>query len=180
MAIFLVVIEAIVLHTTCDSDALQALNIRYNHTRRQIRVFAEILEVATTERRTIDIDAWSQYHTLPAIQSFLTQSVSISSGDFGIPSGCKASESRECDARVVALPGLFPFVPKHIRSNAVRSVVCPKVRNAETLHTGTRELALSVDDINLLGKRHTFESVFHTSLDVLRRVEINGSLCLDS
>ena len=31
MAVFLVVVEAIVLHATCHTAALEALNIRHNH-----------------------------------------------------------------------------------------------------------------------------------------------------
>ena len=178
MAIFFVVVEAIVLHATCHATALQALNVWRHHLRRQIRVFAHVLEVAPSERRPVDVHARAQYHAFATIQSLLAQSVSVCSGSLGIPRCCETGEGRESHAGVVGLSCLFPFVPKHIGANAMRSVVGPEVGHAETLHAGTRELALRMDDVNLLGQRHAAERIFHARLDVLRRVEIDRGLSL--
>ena len=57
----------------------------------------------------------------------------------------------------------------------MRAVVRPEIREAETLHTCAGELALRMNHINLLCKRHAGKSIFHTGFDILCLVEINGS-----
>ena len=58
MAIFLVVVQAVMFHATRHAAALQALNVRHNYLGCQVRVFAHVLEVAASERRAVDVYTW--------------------------------------------------------------------------------------------------------------------------
>ena len=178
VAILLVVVQAIVLHAACHAAALQSLDVWNHHAGGQIRVFAHVLEVAASEGSAVDVHAGPQYHALAAIERFFAQSTTIQRGDKGMPCCCQAGEGREGHARVVGLSGLFPFVPKHVGTYAMRSVVGPEVGHAEALHASARELALCMNHVNLLGQGHATERILHASLDVLRGVEIDRCLCL--
>ena len=67
MAVFLIVVERIVLHASGNALRLQPLDIWHHHAAGQIGVFAHVLEVAAVERRAVDVDARPQYHVFAAV-----------------------------------------------------------------------------------------------------------------
>ena len=67
MAILLVIVQSIVLHTSSNALRLQPLNIRNHHTGSEPRVFAHILEVAAVQRGAVDIDTRAQHHIFIAV-----------------------------------------------------------------------------------------------------------------
>ena len=134
MTVFLVVVQRIVLHAGSDAFRLQSLNIRHYHPRGQEGVFAHILEVAAIERGAEDVHARAQHHTLVAIEGFFAQALAVETGEVGVPGGSQTGEGREGHTRVVGLSGLLPFIPEHIGSHAMRTVVGPQVGESETLH----------------------------------------------
>ena len=73
MAIFLVIVQRIVLHTRCHTLRLQALHIGHHHLRGQIRVFTHILEVTTSQWCAVDVHTRSQNDTLVAIERLFAQ-----------------------------------------------------------------------------------------------------------
>ena len=67
MAMLLVIVQSIVLHTSSNALALKTLNVRNHHTGSEPRVFAHILEVAAVQRGAVDIDTRSQHHIFIAV-----------------------------------------------------------------------------------------------------------------
>ena len=176
MTIFLIVVQSVVLHAGSHTLRLQSLYVGHHHTRSQPGILTHILKVATTKGCAIDIHTRTKHHTLVAIERLFTQALTIETGHLGIPCGSQTSECREGDTRVVGLSGLYPFIPKYVRTHTMRTVIRPKVREAETLHTRARELRLCVDHSNLLVKGHAAQGILNALLDGLRLIEINGCL----
>ena len=137
MTIFLVVVQGVVLHTGCDALRLEASDVWHHHPGCQPGVFAHILEVTASEGRTIDVHARTEHHALSTIESLLAQTLAIEAGHTGVPGGSETGEGREGHARVVGLSGLYPLIPEHVRTHAMRAVVCPEVRESEALYTRT-------------------------------------------
>ena len=135
MAVFLVVVQGVVLHAGSHTFRLQTLHVGHHHLGCQIGVFAHILEVAASKWGTVDVHARSQHYTLVTIQGFFAKTLAVDAGHLWIPCSSQTGEGREGHARVVGLSGLFPLVPKHVRTHTVRTVVRPQVREAKTLHT---------------------------------------------
>ncbi len=130
MAVFLVVVEAEVLHTGRCARALQALDIGHHHARCQQGILAHVLKVAAIQRGAVDVHTRSQDHILATVARFLTQAAAIEARQFGIPRGGQASQSGKCHTRVIGLPSLLPLVPQDIGAHAVRSVIGPEVGKA--------------------------------------------------
>ena len=126
-SVLLVVVQGIVFNTRCHSGALQSLNVRYHHSRHQIRVFTHIFEVASVKRSAVDVHSRTQYHILSTIACLLTETNTIETCHLRVPCSCKTSQRGESHTRVVGLSSLFPLVPQHVGTYSVRSVVSPEV-----------------------------------------------------
>ena len=174
VSVLLVVVERVVLHARRHAVALQSLDVRHHHGRREPRVLAHVLKVAPVERRAVDVDARAQQDVLAAIQGFLAKAPAIEASHVRVPCGGETGERGERHARVVALAGLHPFVPKHVGAHAVRAIVGPEVGQAKAGHATGGELALRVNHANLLVERHARERVFHALLYVLGVIEVDG------
>ena len=135
MTILLVVVQGIVLHTGCHTLRLESLDIGHHHARGQPGILAHILEVSTSEWRTIDIHTRPQHHTLPSVECLFAQTLTIETGHGRIPRSSQTSECWEGHTRVVGLSCLLPLVPKYVRTHTMRAVVSPEIREAQTLHT---------------------------------------------
>ena len=177
VAVHLVVVQRVVLDTRGDAVRLQSADVRHNHARRQQRVFAHVLEVASAQRRAQHVDARAQEHVLAAVKGFLAERLSVGAGHRRVPRSGKTRKRGEGHARVVGLPGLHPFVPKHVGTHAVGTVVGPELGYAEACHAWRAELALGVDDGYLLGRSHASEGVLHTLLYRFGIVKVDGQ-CL--
>ena len=180
MTILLVVVQGIVLHTSCDALRLESLDIRHHHARCQPRILAHILEVAASERGAVDVHARPQDHTLSAIQGFLAQTLTVKTCHLGIPRSCQTRERRESHAGVVGLSCLLPLVPKHIGAHSVRSVIRPEIRESQALDARTAEFTLRMDDGNLLVECHATQGIVNALLYWFALIEIYGHvLCLN-
>ena len=135
MTVFLVVVQGIVLHTGCHTLRLETLDIGHHHARGQPGILAHILEVATSEWRTIDVHTRTQHHTLSSVECLLAQALAIETGHGRIPRSSQTGKGWEGHARVVGLSCLLPLVPQHVRTHTMRTIVRPKVRESQTLHT---------------------------------------------
>ena len=111
MAVFLVVVEAVVLHTGRHALRLQPLDVGHHHRGSQVRVFAHILEVASVEWCAIDVDTGAENHVLVSVACLLAQTLAIEATHPRIPRCSKTGECRKSHAGVVGLSCLFPFVP---------------------------------------------------------------------
>ena len=179
MAILLIVVQGIVLHTGGHALRLEALHIGHHHTGGEQGVLTHIFEVTSAERRTIDIDTRTEDDTLLTIEGLLTEALAIETGHLRVPCGRQTGQRRKGYARVVGLSGLHPFIPKHIWAHAMRTVISPEVREAQALHTRTGELRLCMDHGDLLVERHPGQGILNALLHRLRLVEIDRHrLCL--
>ena len=177
VAVHLVVVQRVVLDTRGDAVRLQSADVRHNHARRQQRVFAHVLEVASAQRRAQHVDAGAQEHVLAAVEGFLAERLAIGESRLRIPRCGETRQRGKGHARVVGLPGLHPFVPKHIGAHAVRPVVGPELGYAQARHAGRAELALGVDYGDFLLRSHPPECVFDALLYWFCVVKIHGQ-CL--
>ena len=132
MAIFLVVVQTIVLHACRHALRLQSLYVGHYHDRGEIRVFAHVLEVTSVEGSAVDVDAWSQDHVLATIESLLAQCLAVDTAHLRVPGGCKTGKGRESHTRVVGLSCLVPFVPQHVGAHTVWTIVSPEVRKSQS------------------------------------------------
>ena len=176
VAIFLVVVQGVVLHTGGHASRLEALDVGHHHARGQVGVFAHVLEVTASQRRAQDVDARSQDDVLATVEGLLAQALAVEAGHLGVPRGGQTGQRGEGHARVVGLAGLLPFVPQHVGPHAMRAVVGPQVGNAQAGHAGGRELRLGVDDAQLLVERHAAQRVLNALLQGLRLVKVDGRL----
>jgi hypothetical protein len=178
MTVFLVVVQGIVLHTGSDTLRLEASDIGHHHTGGEPRIFAHVLEVTASKGCAIDVHTRTEHHTLVPVEGFLAQTLAIEAGHTGVPGSSETGEGWEGHTRVVGLSGLYPLIPEHIRTNAMRAVVCPEVRESEALHARRREFRLRMDDGDLLVERHTAQGIIDALFDGLRLVKIDGGLRL--
>ena len=176
VAVHFVVVQGKVLHADSHAVLLHALDIGHDHAARQIGVFAHILEIAAVQRSAVDVDTGTQQHVLLAIAGLLAHALTVEQGHLGIPRGGQTGQGRESHARVIGPAGLIPFVPQHFGADAVRAVVGPQLRDAQTCHARTAEFGLGVDDGNLFLQRHAPQRVFHSFLDRFVLVQIDGLL----
>ena len=121
----LLVVECEVLDAGRHSVLLNALYIRYYHGRCQIGILAHILEITSIEGSTIDIDAGPEEHILASIERFFSDALPVEQCHIGIPSGSEACQRRKGYTTIIGPSRLIPFVPEHLRPNAVRTVGTP-------------------------------------------------------
>ena len=173
VAILLIIVQSKVLYTCGNTVRLQSLNVGNNHTRSQIRVFAHVFEVASAERSAQNVDTWTKNHVLATIECLLAECLSVAVSQLRIPRCSKTRERRKRHTGVICLSGLHPFVPKHIGTDTMRTVVSPEIRHAETGDAGRTEFALRMDYGDLLVESHAFKCVFHALFNGLSRIQIH-------
>ena len=174
MAAFFLVVEGVMLNACGHVVGLHSLDVRNDHLRSKIRVFAHILEIASVERRAIDVYAWTEKNVLVAVLGFLTDRTAVKGCQFAVPAGCKAGKSRKGNAGVIGPLGLRPLVPEHLGADSVRAVAGPERRDPQAWHSGRGELALRVDDSHLLLEGHAGKGIFHPLLYWRFKIKING------
>ena len=77
VAVFLVVVQAVVFHTAGHTDTLQPLNVAHDHAGGEVGVFTHVFEVAATQRCAVDVHARSQNHGFAAIERFFAQGCTV-------------------------------------------------------------------------------------------------------
>ena len=132
----------------------------------KIRVLTHILEVTAAERAPVHVNARSENHILLPEARLFTDCRTILTGNIPVPCGCKTGQSRESHAGVIVPARISPVVPWNFRTDSVRAVACPQLRNTKLLHAGKRECGLSMNCSNLLIQRHPAERILHPGLDI--------------
>ena len=171
------VVQRIVLDTSCHSVLLQLLDVRYAHHTGQIRVLAHIFKITTVHRSTVDVDAGAQQHILFTIARFLTDGLAILCRHVRIPGSGQTSQSRESGNAVIGPVGISPVIPVDFGTDTVRAVAHPKLGNAEPRNTRTAEFTLRMAKGYLLFQRHPAEGILYTCFNRLRIVHIDRCLC---
>ena len=179
MAVLFVVVEGEMLDTGCHTVALQPADIGDDHRGDQVRIFAHVFEVAAAERCAQNVHAGSEDHVLAPIAGFLAKAAAVVPRQRGVPGGSQTGQRREGHTRVVGLSGLFPFVPEHVGTHTVRAVVGPEIGKAQARNTARGELALCMEDIDLLLQGHPAHGVVDAALDGLAVIEVKGLLRRD-
>ena len=77
VSVYFVVVQRIVLDAGSHSIALHAFYVRHYHLGGQVRIFAHVFEVASVERRAVDVDARSQYDVFLAVACFLADAFAV-------------------------------------------------------------------------------------------------------
>jgi hypothetical protein len=110
---------------------------------------------------------------LATIESLFCQALTIEFGETRIPSGSQTGKSRECHTGVIGLSGLFPLIPKHIRTHTVRTIISPEIRKPQSLDTWTGKFRLCMNDSNFLVECHSCQSIIDSLFYRLRLIEID-------
>ena len=126
------IVECIMFYTHCNSVFLNFLYIRNYHFGSEVRVLTHVLEVTAVQRGTIDVHSRTKQDVLLAEACLFTDAFAIKSRHILIPCCCKGSQCWECNAGVICPASLPPLVPEHLRTDAMRSVGSPKLRDTKT------------------------------------------------
>ena len=176
MAVLFVVVEGEVLDTGRHAVALQPADIGDNHRGDEPGIFAHVFEVAAAERCAQDVHAGSEDHVLAPIAGFLAKAAAVVPRQRGVPGGSQTGQRGEGHTRVVGLSSLFPFIPEHVGTHAVRTIVGPEIGKAQAGNTARGELTLCMEDIDLLLQGHPAHGVVDAALDGLAVIEVKGLL----
>ena len=172
----LLVVDGEMLHAGRHAVLLHALHIGHDHARREIRVFAHILEVAAVQRRAVDVYPGAEQHVFTAVAGLLADGTAVERRHFGIPRGGEARQRRKGRARIVRPARLVPFVPQHFGADAVRAVGTPHFGNAQARNACRGEFRLRMQQRHFFFERHTREGIRDTLLKRLRLVEIERDI----
>ena len=135
IAVYLLIVESKMFHTSSHTILLHTLYIRYYHTGSQIRVFAHVLKVTSIERCTIDVYARSQQDVFVAVTRFFRKILSVKTGYLWIPCSRQTSQGRKCRTRIIGPSGTHPFVPCYFLTNTMRTIRHPVFRNTQSGNT---------------------------------------------
>ncbi len=125
VAVYLVVVQRVVLHAGCHAECLKVLHIRHYHSGGKQRVFAHVFKVASVEGGAVYVNAGAEQHVLASVAGFLADRGAVECRHVGIPCGGEAGKSGESHAGVIGPAGLVPLVPQHFGAYAVRAVGGP-------------------------------------------------------
>ena len=137
----LLVVENIMLYAACHAVFLQVLYIWHHQSGREEWIFSHVLEVASAERRAIDINARSQQYVLLTIASLLAHRLAIERSKLWVPCGSKRRKRWE---GVVVPVSPSPIVPVYLYPDAVRAVGHPQFWYSQTWAAWRTELTLCV------------------------------------
>ena len=128
------VVQCIMLNASSHAVGLHGFYVRNHHARSEVGVFAEIFEVASVERRAVDVATGSEQDVFVAIARLFADSAAVEVRHLLVPSGSQASKSGQSRAGVVGPSGAAPLIPNHFLSDAVRPVGSPVFGDAEARH----------------------------------------------
>ena len=166
------------LYAGGNAVALDALDIGHYELAGEVRVLAHVFEGPAVERGAAHIDSRAEEDIFLAVARFLADAVAVEARKTAIPCSCEVDKGRERRAGIVGPSGLVPFIPKNLRTYAVRAVGMPELGDAEARDAGARELRLGMGYRDLFFKGHAAESVAHPRLERFRRVQVHGGAAL--
>ena len=112
VAVSLLIVQGKMFYTGSHTALLQIPDIRYAHLTCQHRVFAHILEIASTKRSSHYVHARSKQGGFIAVACLLSYALAEKGSHFLIPGGCKAGKGRVSSAGVIGPSGSAPVVPE--------------------------------------------------------------------
>ena len=102
---------------------LHTLNVGHALRGGQYWILAHVLEIATAQRATLDIDGRSENHVLAAAARFLAKYLTGRAGQIGIPCGSDGGTGRQVGHIVTGVVQRCPVVVMQLCPHAHRAVV---------------------------------------------------------
>ena len=137
---------------------LDASDVAGGHLACQVGVLGEILEVAPTERRTLDVQSRAEHHAHPLGGGFLAQAPADLFAQDGVPGvgdgGCRGEAGggkRGVQTELIAFPGLL--------ADAMGAVGQGHVRHAQPHYAPRLPEVLSGEEIAFLLQGHLLDDV---------------------
>ena len=119
----LLAVDRIVLRASGHVGFLHTLNVGHALRGGQYRILAHVLEIATAQRATLDIDGRSENHVLAAAARFLAKYLAGRAGQIGIPCGSDGGTGRQVGHIVTGVVQRRPVVVMQLGPHAHRAVV---------------------------------------------------------
>ena len=140
------IVKGKMLYAGCDAIALNALDIRHHHTARKVWILAEIFKASAVQRGSVDIHSRTKQYVFFAVTCLLAYALPVEPGHLWIPCGRQGGQGWKCRAGIARPPSLLPLIPENFRTNAVRAVRHPHLRQAKPGNTCRTEFALSMQN----------------------------------
>ena len=95
MAVSFLVVESKMLDTGSHTVLLKIPDIRDNHLRCQVRIFAHVLEIPAVKRSPVNVNTRSENHILLPVPCLFSEGFAVKGGHFRIPGGSQTGQCRE-------------------------------------------------------------------------------------
>ncbi len=175
-AVPLLVVGGVVLEAGDRLLGLHALHVAHGDAAGEPRVFAEVVVVAAAQRRPLDVQRGAEDHVLAARAGLVPDRAAVGLGQLGVPGRREGDADRHRGREVARPAGRLPRVDAHLLAHALRSVGGPQVGHAEALDAAGAELAIGVDEADLLLEREAGQQVLDACLERAGRVEVGRAV----
>ena len=154
VAVPLLVVEAVVLDGCSDVVALDTLDHRHAHLRREAGIFAEVFPVAAVEGRAGDVDAGPEQFVNATIAHLGAKHLAVESRELDVPGGGERGERRELGVLASRLR-VTPVPAVHLRADGRRVVAHrPLLRDSHARNRGESHRARPACEERFLLERH--------------------------
>src|SRR5581483_1881675 len=129
-AVKLLVVAGEVFYARGDAFALDALDVRYRHARREERVFAHVFEVPSVEWRALNVHAGAEHDVLSARPRFFADGLAIGEAQIRVPGGSQGDAHGQRGGEIVGVAHRLPGVGANVLAHAVGAVRHPPAGDA--------------------------------------------------
>lgn len=154
-----------------------AANVADAHLRGEERVFAEVFKIPPAKRCAQDVNARTEHDVLAARPRLLANGFTFAEAEIGIPARGQTNAGGHGGGEIIRATGRRPGVRPDVLAHAMRAVIEPAARDAETRNRGRGEFGIRVDEGNLLLQRQPRKQIIHAHFERLRDIKVKWSFC---
>ena len=175
-AVLLLVVDGEVLDAGDRLLGLHALHVAHGHAAGEPRVLAEVVVVAAAQRRSLDVERGAEDHVLAARAGLVPDHAAVGVGQLGVPGRGEGHADGHRGREVARPAGRLPRVDAHLLAHALRPVGGPQVGHAEPLDAAGAELAVGVDEADLLLEGEAGQQVLDARVERASGVEVGRAV----
>ena len=148
------VVQRIVLDTSCHSVLLQLLDVRYAHHTGQIRVLAHIFKITPTQLCPLDIDTRRKNNILASATRLSSKNLTAFFCPLRVPGSCYCTVRRKIGHSIITVIYILPVIIDKFLTHSHRTVRHVKLRYSKARHTRRPEQTCAMYHSNLLIQGH--------------------------